>query len=74
MTYLWINNHEVRLLHYGKPRFERRIDERTADDVRDALKARGTQAAALAMQHLQVDVDVARRVLAGTSKQRSSSG
>jgi hypothetical protein len=54
----------------GKRRFERRIDDRTADDIADALRARGTQAAAVAMQHLHVDVEVALRVLAGTDDDR----
>jgi hypothetical protein len=51
----------------GKRRFERRIDDRTASDIGDALRAQGVQAAAVAMDHLQVDVDVALRVLAGTN-------
>jgi hypothetical protein len=54
----------------GKRRFERRIDDRTADDIADALRARGNQAAAVAMQHLHVDVEVALRVLAGTEDDR----
>jgi hypothetical protein len=51
----------------GKRRFDRRIDDRTASDIGDALRAQGVQAAAVAMDHLQVDVDVALRVLAGTN-------
>jgi hypothetical protein len=51
----------------GKRRFERRIDDRTASDIGDALRARGVQAAAVAMDHLRVDVDVALRVLTGTN-------
>ena len=51
----------------GKPRFERRIDDQTANDIRDALRAGSTQAAAAAMDHLHVDVEVALRVLAGTN-------
>lgn len=54
----------------GTRRFERRIDERTASDIGDALRAAGVQAAALAMQHLQVDVSVALRVLAGKHDER----
>ncbi len=51
----------------SKRRFERRIDDRTAGDIRDALRAGSIQAAAVAMDHLQVDVQVALRVLAGTN-------
>jgi hypothetical protein len=51
----------------GKRRFERRIDDQTAGDIADALRAGSTQAAAAAMDHLQVDVQVALRVLAGTN-------
>jgi hypothetical protein len=51
----------------GKRRFERRIDDQTAGDIADALRAGRTQAAAAAMDHLQVDVQVALRVLAGTN-------
>jgi hypothetical protein len=54
----------------GKRRFERRIDDQTASNIADALRARGTQAAAVAMDHLQVDVQVALRVLAGTDDDR----
>ena len=51
----------------GKRRFERRIDDRTAGDISDALRASSTQAAAVAMQHLDVDVEVALRVLSGAN-------
>jgi uncharacterized protein (UPF0303 family) len=51
----------------GKRRFERRIDDQTAGDIGDALRAGSTQAAAVAMDHMQVDVQVALRVLAGTN-------
>jgi hypothetical protein len=71
MLYLWISDRELPKLQSGKRRFERRIDERTADDIRDALRAQGTQAAALAMDHLRVDVEVAMRVLAGAHGERS---
>jgi hypothetical protein len=70
MAYFWISERELPKLQSGKRRFERRIDERTADDIRDALRAAGTQAAALAMDHLRVDVDVAMRVLAGAHGER----
>src|SRR5438094_8539499 len=71
MTFLWIDNQGLPTRHYGGPRFERRIDERTASDIADALRARGIQAAALAMDHLRVDMDLALRVLAGPRKRRT---
>jgi hypothetical protein len=70
MSYLRTGNHKVPRLSPGKRHFERRIDERTAADIGDALRADGVQAAAMAMDHLQVDVDVALRVLAGTNDDR----
>lgn len=71
MTFLWIDNQGLPPRQYGERRFERRIDERTANDIADALRARGTQAAALAMDHLHVDMDLALRVLNGARKRRS---
>jgi len=70
MTFLWIDNQGLPPRHLGERRFERRIDERTAGDIADALRARGIQAAALAMDHLQVDMDLALRVLAGQRQRR----
>jgi hypothetical protein len=70
MAYFWISDRELPRLQSGKRRFERRIDERTADNIRDALRAEGTQAAALAMDYLRVDVEVAMRVLAGAHGER----
>jgi hypothetical protein len=69
MTYLRTNSNKVPRLYSGK-RFERRIDEHTAADIGDALRADSVQAAAQAMDHLQVDVQVAMRVLAGTNDDR----
>ena len=66
MTYLRTNSPKAPRLYSGK-RFERRIDEHTAADIGDALRADSVQAAAQAMDHLQVDVQVAMRVLAGTT-------
>jgi len=51
-------------MYPGERSFERRIDERTAEDIGDALRADSVQAAAMAMEHPQVDVQVALRVLA----------
>jgi hypothetical protein len=73
MSYLRMSCHEVPWLYPGKREFERRIDDRTADDIGDALRAGSVQAAALAMQHLQVDVQVALRVLAGTKEEPGKS-
>jgi hypothetical protein len=70
MTYLRTNSHKVPKLYPGQRRFERRIDEHTAADIGDALRADSVQAAAQAMDHLQVDVQVAMRVLAGTKDER----
>lgn len=69
MSYLRMSSHEVPRLYPGKRVFERRVDDRTANDIGDALRADSVQAAALAMQHLQVDVQVALRVLAGTREE-----
>lgn len=72
MTFLWIDNQGLPPRHYGAHRFERRIDERTAGDISDALRARGIQASAMAMEHLHVDMDLALRVLSGARKRRSA--
>jgi hypothetical protein len=70
MIYLRTDIDKVPPLYPGKRHFERRIDERTAKDIGDALRADSVQAAAMAMDHLQVDVDVALRVLAGKNDDR----
>ncbi|WP_036169102.1 hypothetical protein [Massilia sp. 9096] len=72
MTFLWLDNDGLPRRPLRQQRFERRIDDRTAADIADALRARGVQAAALAMDHLQVDMDVALRVLAGATTRRGS--
>jgi hypothetical protein len=74
MTFMWIENQGLPRRPYRQQRFERRIDDRTADDIADALRARGIQPAALAMQYLKVDMDVALRVLAGASTWRGLRG
>lgn len=70
MSNLRTGSHKVPRLSPGRRHFERRIDERTAADIGDALRADGVQAAAMAMDHLHVDVDVALRVLAGKNDDR----
>jgi hypothetical protein len=73
MTFVWLDNQGLPRRSYKSQRFERRIDERTAGDIADALRARGIGAAALAMEHLKVDMDVALQVLAGVSQRRGKS-
>lgn len=70
MTYLWIDNQGLPPRHFGAHRFERRIDEHTASDIADALRARGIQASAMAMEYLHVDMDLALRVLARANTRR----
>lgn len=72
MTFLWLDNQGLPRRQYGRQRFERRIDDRTAGDIADALRAQGIQPAALAMRYLKVDMDVALRVLAGVSARRGT--
>lgn len=72
MSYLRMSNQQVPRLYPGQRNFERRIDDRTASDIGDALRADSVQAA-LAMQHLHVDVQVALRVLAGTKEEPGKS-
>jgi hypothetical protein len=43
---------------------ERRSDHQTAEKIRDALRARSIHAAAQALEHQQVDLATALRVLA----------
>ena len=72
MTFVWIDDQGIRRRTFVEICFERRIDDRTAADIADALRARGIQAAALAMDHLQVDMDVALRVLAWARTRRDA--
>lgn len=72
MTFVWIDNEGLPRRQFGEMCFERRIDERTSRDIADALRARGVQAAALAMDHLGVDMDVALRVLAWAATRRNA--
>jgi hypothetical protein len=72
MTFKWLDNQGLPRRPPRRLRFERRIDARTASDIADALRAQGIQPAALAMQYLKVDMDVALRVLAGVSTRRGT--
>jgi hypothetical protein len=49
---------------------ERRTDRWTADNVQDALRARGVHAAARAMEYRRVRMETALRVLAVPEKRR----
>jgi hypothetical protein len=64
MSYQWIDDRG----HARSPRTdslgERRTDHQTAGKIRDALRAHSVHAAALALQHQQVDLATALRVLA----------
>jgi hypothetical protein len=66
MTYRWIDDQGLLKKILG----ERRIDRWTADNVQDALRARGTHAAARAMEYRRVRLDTALRVLAVPEKRR----
>jgi hypothetical protein len=49
---------------------ERRSDRWTAENVQDALRARGVHAAARAMEYRRVGMETALRVLAVPGKRR----
>jgi len=49
---------------------ERRFDLVTAENVHDALRARGSQTAAQALEHQQVSLAVALRVLVEPARRR----
>lgn len=72
MTFKWLDNQGLPRRPARRLRFERRVDARTAADIADALRASGVQAAALAMDHLQVDLKVALRMLAAVSTRRGA--
>jgi len=67
MSYQWINDHSrVSGTLPASPAAlgERRTDQQTAQKIRDALRARSVRAAAQALEHQQVDLATALRVLA----------
>lgn len=66
MTYRWIDDQGLLKKLLG----ERRADRWTADNVRDALRARGVHAAARAMEYRRVRLDTALRVLAEPGRRR----
>jgi hypothetical protein len=63
MSYQWIDDHS-QLRHPRESLGERRCDHQTAEKIRDALRARSIHAAAQALQHQEVDLATALRVLA----------
>jgi hypothetical protein len=70
MTFLHIRDQGLRK-HPEHTLGERRSDHATADKIRDALRARGVQAAAQALAHQHVALDIALRVLAGPARRRA---
>jgi hypothetical protein len=64
MSYQWIDDRG----HARHPRCdalgERRTDHQTAEKISDALRARSVHAAAQALQHQEIDLATALRVLA----------
>jgi hypothetical protein len=66
MTYRWIDDQGLLKKMLG----ERRIDRWTADNVQDALRARGVHAAARAMEYRRVRMETALRVLAVPEQRR----
>ena len=66
MTYRWIDDKGLLKKMLG----ERRTDRWTADNVQDALRARGVHAAARAMEYRRVRLDTALRILAVPGRRR----
>jgi hypothetical protein len=73
MTFMWLDNQGLPRRPHARQCFERRVDEHTAADIADALRASGVQAAALAMDHLEVDLTLALRVLGPARRRRGTS-
>jgi len=64
MSYQWIDDHGRSRNPRSDSLGERRTDLVTAEKIRDALRARSVHAAAQALEHQQVDLATALRVLA----------
>jgi len=64
MSYQWIDDHGRSRVPCSDALGERRTDLVTAEKIRDALRARSVHAAAQALEHQQVDLATALRVLA----------
>jgi hypothetical protein len=54
--------------------YERRRDDQTSSNIKDALRAQGSCPAALAMRHQQVRFETALRVLTRPGERRESFG
>jgi hypothetical protein len=74
MSYQWINDHGRVPSAHGDMLGERRSDHQTAEKIRDALRARSVHAAAQALEHQQVDLATALRVLARPEWRRACEG
>jgi hypothetical protein len=64
MSYQWIDDQSQPRHPRNDTLGERRTDRQTAEKIRDALRARSVHAAAQALQHQEVDLATALRVLA----------
>jgi hypothetical protein len=64
MSYQWIDDQNQPRHPRNDALGERRTDRQTAEKIRDALRARSVHAAAQALQHQEVDLATALRVLA----------
>ena len=64
MSYQWIDDQRHVSSATLEALGERRTDHQTAEKIRDALRARSIHAAAQALQHQEVDLTTALRVLA----------
>jgi len=63
MSYQWIKDHTRLSAPRIEPLGDRRTDLRTAQKIRDALRARSVHAAAKALEHQHVELATALRVL-----------
>jgi hypothetical protein len=64
MSYQWIDDHGLTRNPRTGALGEHRTDHLTAEKIRDALRARSVHAAAQALEHQEVDLATALRVLA----------
>jgi hypothetical protein len=71
MSYQWIDDQSQPRNPRSDTLGERRTDRQTAEKIRDALRARSVHAAAQALQHQEVDLATALRVLAKPEWRRS---
>ncbi|MCS0589914.1 hypothetical protein ACFQ09_15870 [Massilia norwichensis] len=64
MSYQWIDEQPQFPHTRAETLGDRRTDHQTAQKIRDALRARSVHAAAQALEHQEVDLATALRVLA----------